>query len=485
MPDPTLTALDTLGGVVAGRIAGDGAVTVADVHHDSRAVSPGSLFVAIRGARADGHDYLEAAVAAGAAAVCVEREGSLRVPQLVVADTRRALAPLAAEVHGHPSRRLPVVAVTGTNGKTTVVHFMEAVAAAAGLTPGIAGTLGARIAGRQVALGHTTPEASDFQRLLAAMVEAGVELAAVEVSSHALHYGRADATSFRLAAFTNLSQDHLDLHGDMESYYRAKASLFTSDRAEAAVIWVDDPSGRRLAGETAVPVVTVGLHDGDVHAANVAVSVAGSQFDVVAGGDAFPVEIRLPGRFNVDNALIAAACALELGIGAGAIAAGLAAVARVPGRMDPVRVNGGPAVLVDYAHTPAGIAAVIDAARGFRPGRIVAVVGAGGDRDRHKRPEMGRAAAAADLVVVTTDNPRSEAVDSIVAAVAEGARAVAPERVVVEPDRRRAIRAAVRAAGEGDLVLVLGKGHEQGQDFGDRVVPFDDLTVAREELAGR
>ncbi len=482
MPDPTLS---TLAGLVAGRIVGDPATAVADVHHDSRAVTPGSLFVALRGARADGHDFLDAAIAAGAAAVCVAAEHRVAAPQLVVADTRRALAPLAAAVHGHPSRRLPVVGVTGTNGKTTVVHFLEAIATAAGLTPGIAGTLGARIAGRGVPLAHTTPEASDLQRLLAAMVDAGVELAAVEVSSHALHYGRADATSFRLAAFTNLSQDHLDLHGDMEAYYAAKASLFAVDRVESAVVWVDDPWGRRLAAATTVPVVAVGLAAGDVHAAGVASSVEGSRFEVVARGDRFPVTIDLPGDFNVANALVAAACALELGIGPAAVAAGLRAVARVPGRMDPVQVDGGPAVLVDYAHTPAGIAAVIGAARGFGPGRIVAVVGAGGDRDRDKRPEMGRAAAAADLVVVTTDNPRSETAASIVAAVAAGARAVAPERVVVEPDRRRAIRAAVRAADAGDLVLVLGKGHEQGQDFGDRVVPFDDLTVAREELAGR
>ncbi len=482
MPDPTLS---TLAGLVAGRIVGDPATAVADVHHDSRAVTPGSLFVALRGARADGHDFLDAAIAAGAAAVCVAAEHRVAAPQLVVADTRRALAPLAAAVHGHPSRRLPVVGVTGTNGKTTVVHFLEAIATAAGLSPGIAGTLGARIAGRGVPLAHTTPEASDLQRLLAAMVDAGVELAAVEVSSHALHYGRADATSFRLAAFTNLSQDHLDLHGDMEAYYAAKASLFAADRVESAVVWVDDPWGRRLAAATTVPVVAVGLAAGDVHAAGVASSVEGSRFEVVARGDRFPVTIDLPGDFNVANALVAAACALELGIGPAAVAAGLRAVARVPGRMDPVQVDGGPAVLVDYAHTPAGIAAVIGAARGFGPGRIVAVVGAGGDRDRDKRPEMGRAAAAADLVVVTTDNPRSETAASIVAAVAAGARAVAPERVVVEPDRRRAIRAAVRAADAGDLVLVLGKGHEQGQDFGDRVVPFDDLTVAREELAGR
>ncbi len=482
MPDPTLASLVE---PVAGRLVGDGGATVADVHHDSRAVTPASLFVAIRGARADGHDYLDAAISAGAAAVCVDTEATVPVPQLVVADTRRALAPLAAAVHGHPSRRLPVVGVTGTNGKTTVVHFLEAVAVAAGLTPGIAGTLGARIAGHGAPLGHTTPEASDFQRLLAAMVDAGVDLAAVEVSSHALHYGRADATSFRLAAFTNLSQDHLDLHGDMESYFAAKASLFTPERVETAVIWVDDPAGRRLRAATTVPVVAVGFASGDVHAAGLSASVEGSEFEVVAGGGRFPATIGLPGRFNVANALVAAACAWELGIEADAIAAGLASVERVPGRMDPVLVDGGPAVLVDYAHTPAGIAAVIEAAREFGTGRIVAVVGAGGDRDRDKRPEMGRAAAAADLVVVTTDNPRSESVDSIVAAVAAGVRAVAPERVVVEPDRRRAIRAAVRAAGTGDLVLVLGKGHEQGQDFGDRVVPFDDLAVAREELAGR
>ncbi len=482
MPSPTLTSLAP---AVSGTIHGDGSVVVDDVQHDSRRVLPGTLFVAVRGERTDGHRFVAPAVAAGAAAVCLEEDAAIGVPRLIVGNTRRALAPLAAAVHGNPSRRLTLAGITGTNGKTTVVHFLESIAHAAGRVPGIVGTLGARIGGRSLAIGHTTPEASDFQRLLAEMVAAGVGLAAVEVSSHALSLGRADCTWFQVAAFTNLSRDHLDFHRDMESYYRAKASLFTPDRAGEAVIWIDDPMGERLAAETEVPVVRVGADRGEVHAGAVDATVTGTTFELVTPRGTVAVAIRLPGAFNVANALVAAACALQMGIGLEAIAAGLGRLERVPGRMEPVAAERGPAVLVDYAHTPASVAAAVAAARGFGAGRLVAVVGAGGDRDRDKRPEMGRAAAGADVVVVTSDNPRSEPPEQILAAVAAGAREVDPDRVIVEGDRRKAIRAALTAAGEGGTVLVLGKGHEQGQDFGDRVEPFDDVTVAREELAAR
>ncbi len=478
-PDATLATLAAAGG---GRVVGDGTVRVADVHHDSGDVTPGSLFVAVRGLRTDGHRYVPAAIAAGAAAVCVEQPLDATVPQLVVPDTRAALGPLAAAVHGHPSDRLTIVGVTGTNGKTTVVHFLEAIATAAGLTAGAAGTLGTRIAGRAQPQARTTPEATDFQRLLAAMADAGVDVAAVEVSSHALRLGRVAGTRFAVGAFTNLSQDHLDFHHDMDDYFAAKASLFEPARVARAVVWVDDPWGARLAGRLAVPVTTVGLAGGDVHAEGVAADFDGSSFTVVTPGGSGRAEIRLPGGFNVANALVAAACAQAVGIDLDAVAAGLAAVPRVAGRMEAVRRAGGPEVIVDYAHTPAGVAAAIATARELGGGRVVAVVGAGGDRDQAKRPAMGRAAASADLAVVTNDNPRSEPPEAIIAAVVEGARQVAGAHVLVEADRRLAIRTALARAGEGDVVLVLGKGHEPGQDFGDRVEPFDDVAVAREEL---
>jgi len=331
---------------------------------------------------------------------------------------------------------------------------------------------------------RTTPEAADFQRLLARMVEAGVEVAAVEVSSHALSLGRVAGSRFAVAAFTNLSQDHLDFHADMEAYYQAKASLFVPGLAERAVIWVDDPAGRRLAAETSLPVTSVGrIGPAEITASDVELRLGGSRFLMVGTGAPVPVRLALAGEFNVANALVAAGVATALGIPADSIAAGIAAVATVPGRFEIVETEKDFTVVVDYAHTPDGVAAVIGTARGLAGGgRVIAVVGAGGDRDRGKRPLMGAAAAAADVAFLTSDNPRSEDPAAIIDQVLAGAgsgRAV----VRVEADRRRAIRAALAAAHRGDVVLILGKGHEQGQQFSDRVLPFDDRVVAREEAA--
>ncbi len=478
------TTIDHLAAAVAGRVLGDGAVTVRDVRHDSRAVGPGELFVAVRGFTSDGHRHLDTAVAQGAAALCVDHDVAALVPRLVVPDTRAALPALAAEVHGHPSRRLTVIGVTGTNGKTMVTHFLEAIVAAAGGRPALAGTLGARIAGRRVSLARTTPESSDLQRLLAEMVAAGVDVAAIEVSSHALALGRVDHVHFAVAAFTNLSQDHLDFHDGMDDYFAAKARLFDPARADHAVVWVDDPWGRKLAGRIELPTTTAAFSPGaDVHSAGLRGDVDGSSFDLVTPAGTVAARVAIPGRFNVANALVAAGCALQAGIPLDAVAAGLETVSRVAGRMDIVRVPGRPTVIVDYAHTPAGVAAVVESTRYFTRGRLVVVVGAGGDRDRDKRFGMGAAAAAADRVVVTSDNPRHEDPHEIVAAVAAGARSVGPDRVVEEPDRRAAIALAVREAGPEDVVLLLGKGHEQGQQVGDTILPFDDRTVAAEELS--
>jgi UDP-N-acetylmuramoyl-L-alanyl-D-glutamate--2,6-diaminopimelate ligase len=479
------TTLGEVAARVGGRVIGDETTPITGVTHDSRAVETGSLFIAVRGEHADGHDFVDQAIAAGAAAVCVEVETTGRVPSVMVADTRAAMGPVAAVVYGDPSGALTLIGVTGTNGKTTVTHLLESIIRFAGLRPAVIGTVGARVGETDVAVERTTPEATDFQRILADMVESAVDVAAVEVSSHALDLGRVDAAVFTVAAFTNLSQDHLDFHGDMEAYYRAKASLFVPERAHRAVVWVDDPAGRRLASETDIPVTTVGTGpDDDIRVDWLELSLRGSLFTVIGpGGAASPVRLRLAGDFNVANALIAAGCASAVGIDWPDIAAGIEAVEQVPGRFEFVDVGGDVAIVVDYAHTPDGVGSVIRTSRALiGDGRVLVVVGAGGDRDRAKRPLMGRAAADADLAFITSDNPRSEDPAGIIGDVLTGTGG-GRARVVADPDRRSAIHAAIGEAHPGDLVLILGKGHEQGQEFDGFTVPFDDRVVAREEAA--
>jgi UDP-N-acetylmuramoyl-L-alanyl-D-glutamate--2,6-diaminopimelate ligase len=470
---------------IAARLTGGVRVVGADplitgVTHDSRAVGPGDLFVAIPGAVADGHDYVERALASGAAAVAVERDVDCP-SRIVVPDARAALPWLAAAAYGDPSHHLPVVGVTGTNGKTTVTHLLEQIVIASGRTPGVVGTIGARIGRTEESVARTTPEASDLQRLLAEMVDADVDVASIEVSSHALSLHRVDAIRFRVAAFTNLMQDHLDFHGDMDRYFAAKASLFTPDRADHAVIGVDDEAGREIATSTAVPTTTVAIDgDADITASSLEASFDGSSFSLNTPTGSFPAHLPIPGRFNVHNALVAGAIALTLGLDAEAVIRGLASATTIPGRFERVGGDSGPAVVVDYAHTPDAIEAVVRGARQLSTGRIIVVFGAGGDRDREKRPAMGRAAGSADLVILTTDNPRSEDPDVIRASVRSGMEASAV--VVEEPDRRRAIQRGLAAAGPDDFVLILGKGHEGGQEIAGRIEPFDDRVVALEEL---
>ncbi|NIR38864.1 MAG: UDP-N-acetylmuramoyl-L-alanyl-D-glutamate--2,6-diaminopimelate ligase, partial [Actinobacteria bacterium] len=379
---------------------------------------------------------------------------------------------------------MTVVGVTGTNGKTTVTHLLESIGRAAGMKVGLIGTVGARIAGIPQPVSHTTPEATHLQRLFRSMADAGVDLVAMEVSSHALAYGRADAIDFDVAAFTNLSQDHLDFHGDMEEYFAAKRRLFESNRARRAVVNVDDPAGVRLAAEVSIPVTTVGFSlEAGIRARVLGADPRGTTMEIVTPDRAFTVTTRIAGQFNAANALVAAACALEVGIAPEAIAAGLLGSSSVPGRFEPVEAGQEFAVIVDYAHTPEAIRNVIDAVRPLTAGKVIAVGGAGGDRDRGKRPLMGAALAEADLAIVTSDNPRSEDPAAIAAAVVSGAP---PERAVVtELDRRTAIRKAVAAAAAGDVVLILGKGHETGQQFATASVPFDDRVVAGEEINAR
>ncbi|MDH3470244.1 MAG: UDP-N-acetylmuramoyl-L-alanyl-D-glutamate--2,6-diaminopimelate ligase [Acidimicrobiia bacterium] len=470
--------MDRLAWITDGETLGNGSRTVLDVVHDSAQAGPNAMFVAIKGFSRDGHDFVQSAVDSGAA-VCVER--AVEAPdQLVVSDTRAMLGPIAAEVHGRPSRACRVVGVTGTNGKTMVTHFLESIVAASGDSAGVVGTLGARIAGKSVELSRTTPEASDLQRLLARMVNAGVGVAALEVSSHALALHRVTGTWFEVVAFTNLGRDHLDFHGDLDGYFAAKAELFTPEFAERAVIWNDDEWGRRLIGQTQLAVTSVGWEDADVIISDISGDLAGSQFILGLNGDQVDVAINIGGRFNVANAAIAATIASTLDIDTEAILAGLRGVARIPGRFELLDISQPYAVVVDYAHTAEGVLYAIHTARQATSGRVIALVGAGGDRDRTKRPEMGRAASTADIAVLTSDNPRSEDPVEILAEVAAGASS---ENTIVEVDRRTAIRAALDVAEQGDVVLLLGKGHETYQDIAGRLEPFDDREVARQEAS--
>jgi len=471
-------------------LVGDPQVTVTDIHHDSRRVEPGSAFIAVKGATSDGHDFIAAAISRGAAALIVEHQVQIDIPQLVVESARPLMGLLAAEVHGHPASAMTVIGVTGTNGKTTVTHMIESIAAAAGRRCGVIGTLGARIAGDVVPVGHTTPEATDLQRLLGAMRDAGMDMVAIEVSSHSLTYGRIDGVHFAIGGFTNLSQDHLDFHLDMDRYFAAKRSLFTPDRTDRAVIFVDDPRGAELVATLSIPLVTVGFDVADVRGVNLDLRPDGATFDVETGLPGYEgqhhIEMPMGAWFNVANALVAWACAALVGVVPADIAAGLAALPTVSGRLETVDAGQPFTVVVDYAHTPEAMARSIDALRPAAPAKLIALGGAGGDRDRSKRPLMGAALATADLAVITSDNPRSEDPSAIVEAVAAGTTATSAgdnPHVVIEVDRRKAIRRALGEASPGDVVVLLGKGHETGQDVAGVVSPFDDRLVAVAELA--
>jgi UDP-N-acetylmuramoyl-L-alanyl-D-glutamate--2,6-diaminopimelate ligase len=480
MPAPGST-IGVLADLVDGRLTGDPDTAVSDVTHDSRQVRPGFLFVAIKGARYDGHAFVSEAIENRAAGLCVSSMVHLpdtvaRVPLISVVDPRRAMPVIAAEVHGNPSLEIDVIGVTGTNGKTTVAFMVESIASAAGRTCGLIGTVVTRLGNRQIANPRTTPEAPDFQRLLRSMVDGQADLIVCEVSSHALALGRVDATRFRIGAFTNLSQDHLDFHGGMDSYFEAKALLL--ERAEKKVLWVDDPYGAILAHRypDALGVGWAAF----VGASAIEATARGSVFRLRIGREEAEVHLRLPGRFNMANAMVAAGIGHVVGFSLAEIATGLNRLPAVPGRFEVVSESHPVTVVVDYAHTPDGVGTVIDTSRTLTRGRVIAVLGAGGDRDRSKRPQMGRAASAADLVVVTSDNPRSEDPAAIVDQVAAGVDNPATIKVI---DRRDAIRAALAAAVPGDIVLILGKGHEIGQEVAGVVYPFDDHQVALEELA--
>lgn len=463
-------------------------VPVFDVTHDSRSAGAGVLFACRPGALADGHDFADGAVAAGSPALLVERRLPLDVPQLQVGSVADVLGEVAAVVHGRPSTQMRLCGVTGTNGKTTVGFLLESVLAAAGHTTGLIGTVKTRIAGEAVPGVRTTPEATDLQRLLRRMVDRGVTAAAMEVSSHGLALGRVTGTRFAVAIFTNLTHDHLDFHLDIERYFGAKARLFDPVFSPVAVVNVDDPFGRQLAEQTAVDVVSVsasGRWPADVTAEDVDSGPRGSTFTARVRDRRVPVRTSLPGAFNVDNALCALAAATLVGVDLAVAADGIAALEGVPGRMERVDAGQEFTVLVDYAHTPDSVEHVLRTARELTRDRVLVVVGCGGDRDRQKRPVMGRTAAAlADLAVLTSDNPRSEDPAAILAEMAEGARAVPGGRWLVESDRRAGISRALDEARPGDIVVIAGKGHESTQELASTTIAFDDRAVARELLTG-
>jgi UDP-N-acetylmuramoyl-L-alanyl-D-glutamate--2,6-diaminopimelate ligase len=455
-------------------------VEVRDLAYDARAVTPGAAFFCVPGARADGHDFAAEAVGNGAVALVVERAVEPEVPQLVVPDARAAMATAADVFFGEPTRELEVAGVTGTSGKTTSAFLLHAVLEAAGRRPGLLGTVESRVGGEVRTVVRTTPEAIDLQRTFRDMLDAGDRSVALEASSHASVLHRLDRVRFDALVFTNLSQDHLDFHESMDDYFAAKRRLFTGAAPPPAAVNVGDPWGRLLAEEledtARAPLITYGFaDDAEIRPDELVLDASGARFR--AGG----IEIRsqLRGRFNVENVLGVVAAAILLDVDEGQIAEGIAALRGVPGRFESVDEGQPFSVVVDYSHKPDALDNVLRAARELTDGRVLVVFGAGGDRDRRKRPLMGKVARdLADVVIVTSDNPRSEDPLAIIQDVLQGAGT----EVEIDPDRRSAISRAIELAEPGDVVVIAGRGNEQGQEIAGEKVPFDDRAVAREAL---
>ncbi|MFC5728435.1 UDP-N-acetylmuramoyl-L-alanyl-D-glutamate--2,6-diaminopimelate ligase [Nocardioides vastitatis] len=468
-------------------------VTVTGITLDSRRVQPGDLYAALPGSRAHGARFTADAAEAGAVAVLTDLEGrrlaeSVGLPLLVVESPRTVLGVVAAAIYGDPAEALRTIGVTGTQGKTTVTRLLDGALLASGVRSAVVGTVGTRIAGEEVKTSLTTPEAPDLHGLFARMRELDVTACAMEVSSHALVLGRVDGVVFDVAVFTNLGRDHLDFHADLEEYYQAKAMLFAPEHARLGVVCTDDEHGRRLSQEAPIPIRTFSVvpgADADWGVSDVELGPGGSRFTVhgpegvtVAGG------VPLPGEFNVANALAAIASATEAGFDPQAVADGIARSAGVPGRLERIDAGQEFTVVVDYAHKPDAVDAVLRTLRPVTARRLVVVIGAGGDRDRGKRPVMGEIAAGlADVLIVTDDNPRTEDPAAIRAELLAGARAAGgPVEVIEIADRRAAITDALTRARAGDVVLVAGKGHETGQEVAGVVHPFDDRQVVHDVL---
>ena len=490
---------DRLGDGLGNRL-GDGAdvathgdldVAVSGISLSTARIRPGDLYAALPGTRAHGADFADRALDAGAVVVLTDADGLTRLPPgtaaIVVPDPRRVLGRLAARIYGDPASDLRVIGVTGTQGKTTTTRILEQGLTASGLTSAVVGTVGTRIAGEDVKTELTTPEAPDLHGLFAVMRERGVDTCAMEVSSHALVLGRVDGVVFDVATFLNLGRDHLDFHADLDDYFAAKASLFTPERARIGLTNVDDDFGRRLLDVATIAMSTYSSRgrDADWRAVDIDLTPTGAAFTVQGPGVELVTAVHIPGEFNVANALAAIASAAMAGLDPRAVADGISRAGGVPGRLEPVVQGQDFSVVVDYAHKPDALEAVLATLRPLTRGRVIVVIGAGGDRDTIKRPVMGEIAARlADVLIVTDDNPRTEDPASIRSALLEGSRGGRAE-VLEIGDRRLAIREGVRRAAPGDVLLIAGKGHEAGQEIDGVVHPFDDRVVAAEEIAGR
>ncbi len=469
---------------------------ITGIQYDSRRVSRGNAFVAIRGTAADGHAFVTDAVARGATAVVLEDDAILPdsfflhagVAKIVVPDTRIALAQIASAYYHHPSRRMTMVGVTGTNGKTTTTHLIRALLEGSGIRTGLVGTIEYDLGGEILPATHTTPESLDLNALFARMVSRGCGAAVMEVSSHALHQHRVFGIGFRAGVFTNLTQDHLDYHASMEEYFKAKKILFDGlGKGAVAVINVDDEWGRRLVAGMGAPAVTYGTTPGsDVLAEDIALSTRGTRFTIRHGERRMSVESPLLGRFNVSNLLAAYAAGLSLGIDPASMVETMRSARTVKGRFEQIPSRRGWTTIIDYAHTPDALEKALKAIRDLfdesNRGRVITVFGCGGNRDRRKRPIMaGVATTLSDITIITSDNPRHEDPQAIITEALTGVRAGA--QVQVEPDRRSAILTALGLARSGDVVLVAGKGHEDYQVVGDRKIPFSDREVVEEYLS--
>lgn len=484
----TLAQLEAVARAYFDTVERRGDAVMTDVTHDSRQVRPGSLFVARRGTRTDGHAYLEEALRRGAAAVAVEHGVAPEAPLLRVPWTTPLCGPWAALVHGNASEAMSVVGVTGTNGKTTLTYLLQAAGQASGLRTGLVGTIETQVGDHCSPSLLTTPQATDLQRTFAEMRRAGTDMVAMEVSSHGLDQHRVEGTRFDLAIFTNLEPEHLDYHGTVEHYYATKASLFTPEFAGRGLICVDDAWGVRLASQTALPARTYGAAG---TGADVRYTVEDRGLDglrVLLEGQAGRVtlESRLVGAINAPNVVGAYLAAVEVGIDADQAAAGIAACPRPPGRFQLVELGQPFLVVVDYAHTPHSLLSMLETSRRLAGshGRVGVVVGARGGRDREKRQDSGRAAASADLAVLTSDSPGSEPPEAILEQLSLGTLGMPGSQVVCDVDRAQAIRRAVSWARPGDVVLIVGRGHERHLRWGDRVVAFDDRRVALNALRG-
>jgi UDP-N-acetylmuramyl-tripeptide synthetase len=480
--------LELLSGIKQVQTYGITDVEVTGVAYDSRKVKPGNLFFCITGFKTDGHTYAKAAVENGASVLIVERPvAEVDLPQIVVDNSRKSMAQISSAFYGHPTRKIKLIGITGTNGKTTTAFMVENILRAAGHKTGLLGTIECRIGDDVLPVERTTPESADLQRLFETMVRSGVTAAVMEVSSHAIDLMRVEACEFNAIVFTNLSQDHLDYHGTMEEYFSVKKRIFddTIGSDVSHIINIDDEYGRKLVVEhSRVNQIRYSVKEKtELCADKIELKNDGSDFMLETSAEKLPVSIKLPGMYNIYNALAATGASLAVNVDLNTARAGLEELVRVPGRFERIDCGQDYDVIVDYAHTPDSLEKVLKAARELTSRRLIAVFGCGGDRDRGKRPLMGKIAVdVSDYVVVTSDNPRSEDPDRIIADILEGINGVNGALFEVVADRRMAIEQAISKAEKGDFVVIAGKGHETGQEIAGVKTPFDDVLITKELL---